>query len=133
MFGLLPAWKATKTDLAPALKSDASYGSPHRSRLRSGLIVLQVALSLALLIGGGLMLRALRQAQTINLGYDPQRAVEMSFDLRLQGYDSAQGREFQKRLLERARALPEVKSAGIANIIPVDLHISSEPVYIEGE
>jgi macrolide transport system ATP-binding/permease protein len=133
MFGLLPAWQATKTDLAPALKSDASYGSPHRSRLRSGLIVLQVALSLALLIGGGLMLRALRQAQTINLGYDPQRAVEMSFDLRLQGYDSAQGREFQKRLLERVRALPGVESAGIANIIPVDLHISSQPVYIDGQ
>jgi predicted permease len=133
MFGLLPAWQATKTDMAPALKSDASYGSPHRSRLRSGLIVLQVALSLALLIGGGLMLRALRQAQTIDLGYDPQRAVEMPFDLRLQGYDSAQGREFQKRLLERVRALPGVESAGIANIIPVDLHISNQPVYTEGQ
>ena len=133
LFGLLPAWQATKADLAQALKNDASFGSPHRSRLKSGLIVLQVALSLALLVGGGLMLRALRQAQTINLGYDPQRAAEMSFDLRLQGYDSAQGREFQKRLLERARALPGVESAGIASIIPVDLHISSEPVFIEGE
>jgi putative ABC transport system permease protein len=133
LFGLLPAWQATKADLAQALKNDASFGGAHRSRLKSGLIVLQVALSLALLVGGGLMLRALRQAQTINLGYDPQRAVEISFDLRLQGYDSAQGREFQKRLLERARALPGVESAGIANIIPVDLHISSEPIYIEGE
>src|SRR5215510_8475598 len=133
LFGLLPAWQATKADLAQALKNDASLGGAHRSRLKSGLIVLQVALSLALLVGGGLMLRALRQAQTINLGYDPQRAVEISFDLRLQGYDSAQGREFQKRLLERARALPGVESAGIANIIPVDLHISSEPVYVEGE
>jgi predicted permease len=132
-FGLLPALQATKTDLAQALKNDASFGSPHRSRLMSGLIVLQVALSLALLIGGGLMIRALRQAQTINLGYDPQGAIEMSFDLRLQGYSSAQGREFQKRLLERARALPGVESAGIANIIPVDLHISSDPVYIEGQ
>jgi predicted permease len=133
LFGLLPAWQATKADLAQALKNDASFGSPHRSRLKSGLIVLQVALSLALLIGGGLMLRALRQAQTIDLGYDPRRAIEMSFDLRLQGYDSAQGREFQKRLLERVRALPGVESAGIANIIPVDLHISSERVSIEGQ
>src|SRR5215831_10329821 len=133
LFGLLPAWQATKTDLSSALKNETSFGAPHRSRLKSGLIVLQVALSLVLLVGGGLMLRALRQAQTINLGYDPQRAVEISFDLRLQGYDGAQGREFQKRLLERARALPGVESAGIANVIPVDLHISSEPVYIEGE
>jgi predicted permease len=132
LFGLLPAWQATKADLGQALKNDASFGSPHRSRLKSGLIVLQVALSLALLVGGGLMLRALRQAQTIDLGYDPRRAIEMSFDLRLQGYDSAKGREFQKSLLERVRALPGVESAGAANIIPVDLHISSEPIFIEG-
>src|SRR5262245_7129017 len=133
LFGLLPAWQATKTDLASSLKNETSFGGPQRSRLKSGLIVLQVALSLVLLVGGGLMLRALRQAQTINLGFDPQRAVEMSFDLRLQGYDSAQGREFQKRLLERARSLPGVESAGMANIIPVDLHISSVPVSIEGQ
>ncbi len=133
LFGLLPAWQATKADLGQALKNDASFGSPHRSRLKSGLIVLQVALSLALLVGGGLMLRALRQAQTIDLGYDPRRAIEMSFDLRLQGYGSAKGREFQKSLLERVRALPGVESAGAANIIPVDLHISSEPIFIEGQ
>jgi predicted permease len=133
LFGLLPAWQATRTDLASALKSDASFSVLHRSRLKSGLIVLQVALSLALLIGGGLMVRALMQAQTINLGYDPQHAIEMSFDLRLQGYDGAQGREFQKRLLQRVLALPGVESAAMANIIPVDLHISSEAVFIEGK
>ncbi|HEY6403733.1 MAG TPA: FtsX-like permease family protein, partial [Blastocatellia bacterium] len=116
-----------------ALKNAASFGSPHRSQLKSGLIILQVALSLALLIGGGLMVRALLQAQTINLGYDPQRAIEMSFDLRLQGYDNAQGREFQKRLLERVRALPGIDSAAMTNIIPVDLHISSQSVFIEGQ
>ena len=133
LFGLLPAWQATKTDLGQALKNGASFGSPHRSRLKSGLIVLQVAVSLALLVGGGLMLRALRKAQNIDLGYDPRRAIEMSFDLRLQGYDSAKGREFQKSLLERVRALPGVESAGAANIIPVDLHFSSEPIFIEGQ
>jgi macrolide transport system ATP-binding/permease protein len=133
LFGLLPAWQATRTDLASALKNDGSFGSPQRSLLKSGLIVVQVALSLALLVGSGLMVRALLQAQTINLGYDPQGAIEISFDLRLQGYDSARGREFQKRLLERVRALPGVESAGIANIIPVDLHISSGPVSTEGQ
>jgi predicted permease len=133
LFGLLPAWQATKTDLVSALKSDASFSSLQRSRLKSGMIVLQVALSLSLLIGGGLMARALMQAQTINLGYDPQNVVELSFDLRLQGYDSSQGREFQKRLLQRVLALPGVESAAMANIIPVDLHISSEAVSIEGK
>ncbi len=132
LFGLLPAWQATKTDLAPALKDEVSFGGQRRSWWKSGLIVLQVALSLLLLVGGGLTLRALGQANTIKLGYDPQRAFEISFDLRLQGYTNAQAREFQKRLLERVRALPGAQSAGIADLTPVDLHFSRTPIFLDG-
>jgi predicted permease len=133
LFGLLPAWQATKTDLVPALKDEFSFGGYRRSWLKNSLIVFQVALSLVLLIGGGLMLRGLRQAQTIELGFTPQHAGEVSFDLRLQGYDEARGKEFQKRLLERVRALPGVQSAGIADLAPVDLHFSRDRVFIEGQ
>jgi predicted permease len=133
LFGLLPAWQATKTDLVPALKDEFSFGGYRRSWLKNSLIVFQVALSLVLLIGGGLMLRALRQAQTIELGFTPQHAGEVSFDLRLQGYDEARGKEFQKRLLERVRTLPGVQSAGIADLAPVDLHFSRDRVFIEGQ
>jgi len=133
LFGLLPAWQATKTDLVSALKDDASFGGYRRSWLKNSLIVAQVALSLVLLIGGGLMLRALQQAQTIHLGFNPERAVEVSFDLRLQGYEDARGREFQKRLLERVRALPGVQFAGLADSAPVDLHFSRDKVFIEGQ
>jgi predicted permease len=133
LFGLLPALQATKTDLVSALKDDLSFGGHRRSWLKSGLIVFQVALSLVLLIGGGLMLRALQQAQTIKLGFNPQNAVEVSFDLRLQGYDSAQGKEFQKRLLERVRTLPGARAAGIADLVPVDLHFSRSSIFIEGQ
>jgi predicted permease len=132
LFGLLPALQATKSDLVPALKDDVSFGGPHRSWLKSSLIVLQVALSLVLLIGGGLMIRALRHAGTINLGFDPQNAAAVSFNLRLQGYDNAQGREFHKRLLERVRAIPGVQYAGITDLAPVDLHFSRARVFIEG-
>ncbi|MEK6407686.1 MAG: ABC transporter permease [Acidobacteriota bacterium] len=133
LFGLLPALQATKTDLMHALKDEASFGSHRRSWLKSSLIVSQMALSLVLLVGGGLMMRALEQAQTINLGFDPNNAVEVAFHLRLQGYESAQGKEFQKRLLERVRALPEARSAGIADLVPVDLHFSRAAVFIEGQ
>jgi len=133
LFGLLPAWQATKTDLVPALKDEFSFGGYRRSWLKNSLIVFQIALSLVLLIGGGLMMRALQKAQTIDLGFTPQRAGEVSFDLRLQGYDEARGREFQKRLLERVRALPGVQSAGIADLAPVDLHFSRDRVFIEGQ
>jgi predicted permease len=133
MFGLLPALQATKTDLLPALKDEGSFLGQRRSWLKSSLIVLQVALSLVLLVGGGLMLRALQQAQTINLGFNPQNAVDVSFNLRLQGYDKARGIEFQKRLLERVRALPGVQYAGLADMVPVDLHFSRARIFIEGQ
>jgi macrolide transport system ATP-binding/permease protein len=132
-FGLLPALQATKTNLVSALKDDASFSTYRSSWLKNGLIALQVALSLVLLIGGGLMVRALQQAETIPLGFVPQNAISVSFDLRLQGYEAAQGREAEKRLLENVRALPGVKAAGIADIVPVDLHISSSPIFIEGQ
>jgi macrolide transport system ATP-binding/permease protein len=133
LFGLLPALQAAKTDLVSALKDEVSFGGRRRSWLKSGLIVFQVALSLVLLIGGGLMLRALQQAQTVKLGFNPQNAVEVSFDLRLQGYDEARGKEFQKQLLERVRALPGAQSAGIADLVPVDLHFSRASIFIEGQ
>lgn len=133
LFGLLPAFQSTKVDLLTALKNETSLEGFRRSWLKSSLIVLQVALSLVLLVGGGLMLRALQRAQTINLGFDPNNAVEVSFDLRLQGYDNARGREFQKRLLERVRVLPGVQHAGIVDLAPVDLHFSRGSVFIEGQ
>ncbi|HEV2914378.1 MAG TPA: ABC transporter permease [Pyrinomonadaceae bacterium] len=133
LFGLLPALQATKVDLLSALKDETSFGNTRRSWWKSSLIVLQVALSLVLLVGGGLMLRALQRAQTINLGFNPQNAVEVSFDLRLQGYTDARGRDFQKRLLERVRVLPVVQSAGIVDLPPVDLHFSRGAVFIEGQ
>ena len=133
LFGLLPALQATRTDLVPSLKDEVSFGGHRRSWLKSSLIVAQVSLSLVLLVGGGLMMRALEKAQTINLGFDPQHAVEVAFDLRLQGYESARGKEFQKRLLERVRALPGVQSAVIADLVPVDLHFSRASIFVEGQ
>jgi len=133
LFGLLPALQATKTDLVSALKEEVSFGGHSRSWLKSSLIVAQVALSLILLVAGGLMMRALSQAQSIKLGFEPQRAIEVSFDLRLQGYQIGQAKEFQKRLLERVRSLPGVQSAGIADMVPVDLHFSRTSVFVEGQ
>ena len=133
VFGLLPALQATKTNLISALKDEASFGTYRSSWLKNSLIVFQIALSLVLLIGGGLMVRALQQAETIPLGFEPNNTIMVSFDLRLQGYDKGPGREAEKRLLEKVRALPGVKAAGIADIVPVDLHIASSSVYIEGQ
>lgn len=132
LFGLLPALQATKTDLLAALKDEMPIAGLKRSRLKNGLIVFQVALSFLLLICGGLVLRSLLQAETVRLGFDPRNAIEATFDLRLQGYDEGAGLQFQKTLLDRLRANPEVRAAGIADLVPVDLHFGRTPVYIEG-
>jgi predicted permease len=133
LIGLLPALQSTKVDLQDALKDKTPFGGYRRSILKNSLIVLQVCLSLILLIGAGLMVRALQRAQSINFGFDPQNSVAVSFDLRLQGYDLARGREFQKQLLERLHALPEVKAAGMIDLVPVDVHFSREWIFVEGQ
>jgi predicted permease len=79
------------------------------------------------------MVRALQRAQTMDLGFDPRNAVEVSFDIRLQGYDKDRGLEFQRALLERVRALPGVQYAGLVDLPPVDLHFSRTSVYVEGQ
>lgn len=133
LFGLLPAFQATKVDVQPALKGETAGSTSRRSLLKNGLIVLQVSLSLVLLVAGGLMLRALQRAQTLDLGFDPKNAVEASFDLRLQGYDKARALEFHKRLLERMRHLPGVQSVGLVDLPPVDLHFSRGSIFLEGQ
>jgi macrolide transport system ATP-binding/permease protein len=131
-FGLLPALQATKADLLTALKDSGTAAPGRESTWKKGLIVMQVAVSLVLLIGGGLMLRALSRAQTIPLGFTPERAAEVSFDLRLQGYPPAAWPDLQQRLLERVRSLREVRSAAVADVIPVDMHFSRVRVYADG-
>jgi predicted permease len=133
VFGLLPALQSTRQDLVPALKNEVSLGGHRRSWLRNGLVVLQVSLSLLLLICAGLVLRGFQRAQWINPGFTPQRSLQLSFDLNLQGYDGARVQSFKQQLLTRVRALPGVESAGIGNYVPLSLNMNTNSVYIEGQ
>jgi predicted permease len=131
-FGLVPALQATKADLATVLKDSAASGTRQSAAWRNGLIIVQVAISLVLLTGAGLMWRALGHTSTMILGFDPKGAVEVSFDLRLQGYTPEQGREMQLRLLDNLRAIPGLTSAALTDMAPIDLHYSRARVYAEG-
>jgi predicted permease len=133
LFGLLPAWQATKPDLIPALKDEASGGAPQRAWLRNALVVAQVALSLVLLAGAGLIVRSLQQAQMIGPGFDIEHTVTASVDLNLQGYDRARARAFQKQLLARVEALPGVQAASFIGTLPLNLDRSSSGIYAEGQ
>ena len=132
MFGLVPALQATRADLIGVLKDSAASTERHSVAWRNGLIVVQVAVSLVLLTGAGLMWRALGHTGSMALGFEPDGAVEVSFDLRLQGYTAAQGGELQQRLLGSVRALPGIRQAALADVVPIDLHFSRSRVYAEG-
>ena len=131
LFGLMPALQTTRGDLVPALKDGVPSAHRHDRTWKKALIVVQVAVSVVLLVGGGLVLRGLGRAYEIPLGFVPQRAAEVSFDLRLQGYATAAGREFQRELLTRVRAVPGVRHAALADMIPVDLHFTRTRVYAD--
>lgn len=133
LFGLLPALQATRPDLVPSLKDDASASGFRRAWLRNGLVVAQMALSVLLLICAGLIVRSLQVAQTMRPGFNPDNAVAMTFDVGLQGYDEARGRAFHKQLLERVRVLPNVKAASLAQNLPLELTFNNSTIYIEGQ
>jgi macrolide transport system ATP-binding/permease protein len=134
LFGLAPALQATKTDLVSALKDSASLSGYRRSRLRGGLIVAQISMSMLLLIVAGLVIRSLQRVKTLDLGFEPELRLMMSFSLSLQGYDVAQAEQFQRRLMERVRAMPGVKSASYTIFPPLSpSRYRSTSVYVEDQ
>jgi len=133
IFGLAPALQSTRPNLLHALKDTSAQGGAGRTRLRSVLVVAQIAISLVVLIAAGLVVRTLQQLQTMNPGFEPQNALTMSFDLSLQGYDRARGQQFYRQVVERVRTVPGVKSAAVSSYIPLSLNYNSRGIYVEGE
>lgn len=115
LFGLAPAWRATDLTLADALKSSArSVQRGGRGRLTRGLVVVQVALSLLLVVGAGLFLRSLQNLTTLPLGFASEHVVSASINPILGGYQPGGLDALQRRLVERAERLPSVQSASVA-------------------
>ena len=118
--GVVPALQSTRPDLVQALKSDTGgTATRQRLRLRSGLLVAQIAFSMLLLVVGGLFARTLTHARSIDPGFDPRGVSIASLDLGLANYDSASGRRVAATLLERARAIPGVRSASLSTMLPL--------------
>src|SRR5215813_804297 len=132
LFGLLPALQATKPELVPALKDETALGGYRRSRLRSTLVVAQVALSLVLLVAAGLVVRSLQHVQVMSPGFNPENVVSLTMGLSLQGYDETRGKQFQQQMIERVQNLPGVKAAAIINRLPLSLGYSESDIFIEG-
>ena len=120
VFGLVPALQGTRPDVVGDLKDEAgSSGGRTRARLRHGLVIVQVSLSLLMLVAAGLFVQSFRNAQQASPGFNPSGVLLASYDLFPNGYDEASGRQFHHRLVEEVAALPGVSSVALARRVPL--------------
>jgi predicted permease len=119
VFGVAPAWRTSGLELASVMKDDLSPRSGSRGRIRSALVVSQVAVSLVLLVGAGLALRSLASVRDADAGVDPRNVAVIDINLQPGGYDEARGAVFFETLLETVRAQPGVEAASLAARLPI--------------
>jgi predicted permease len=120
VFGLGPAWKLSRTSVVPELKEQGGEDSRKRLRwfgARNILVAAQIALSLALLTTAGLFTRGAMKAGQADPGYSYEGQALLSVDTSLAGYTSAQGKDIYRRLMERVRGIPGVRSASLASLV----------------
>jgi predicted permease len=133
--GLLPALRLTREGLGEALKRSTGRTASESGggRMRSMLIVAEVALSLILLIGAGLLIRSLWMLRSVNPGFDPDHVITMFLSIPSTKFTTPQQQiSFYDRVLRRVRALPGVQSAGVIDALPLADSGSHQPVQIEG-
>src|SRR5438270_129208 len=109
--GCVPALQVGRADLTPALKAGAREGRYRRSRLRSGLLVGQVALTVTLIVGAGLFVRSLRNVEGQDFGFDPAHTLLATIDLRAAGYRPVEINQLNLQMLARLQVLPGVEAA----------------------
>ena len=130
--GIVPAIRASRGNLSAILHEGGRGVVGGKNRLRTALVVAQVAGSLMLLIIAGLFTRSLSEAQRTNLGFDPNHVLNMGMDPNEIGYNQAQTRDFYKNLLARVRTLPGVVSASVAGATPMGYYNNGDNVAVEG-
>lgn len=134
LFGVAPAFKASVPDLADTLKLGGRGGSIGwgRNKLRSLLVVSEIALSLVALVGAGLFIRSMRDAQKMDPGFESKNLFMLAFDLGALHYDEGHGQQFLRAAVERANAAPGVKAAAVASNFPLGGGFA-RTVFPEGE
>ena len=134
VFGLVPALQAAKA--SPNLSIKEQIPSFARFGRRSGpislLVAAEISVCLVLLLGAGLLVRALTRAQTIDAGFETKHVLAVSLDLGVHGYDDRSAAEFNRRLTERLQALPEVQSSTVVSLVPLGGVSRAAPLSLPG-
>jgi macrolide transport system ATP-binding/permease protein len=135
MIGLIPAMQTRNLDVAGALKAEAAgvVGAGGKAWVRSGLVLMQVALSFILLVGAGLLVQSLQKIRTTSPGFSTHDVLDTAVNLVAAGYDAPRAQTFQDELLERVKVLPGVESAAYGRMTPMSYgSYSSSVIAVDG-
>lgn len=133
LFGLAPAVRALRLDLSTPLREGGRRMTSGANRFRGGLVVAELALSIVLLVGAGLMVRSLWLLQRIDVGFDPQNVLTLQLALPPEGYgDVERVTGFYAELADRVRAMPGVSHAGFMRLLPLGSSIGDYGLDVDG-
>jgi putative ABC transport system permease protein len=136
LFGLVPAWQASKPELVDSLKEGgrSGVGGAKGQRVRNGLVVAEVALALALLIGAGLMLRSFLAVQNYDIGIDPKNTLTFRVGLPPSQYPNKQvASRFFQQLIPKLTEIPGVIAAGATTSLPAAGDIGADAIVLKGD
>jgi len=134
LFGLAPAWRATRFDLTTALKeSNRSSSGVARSRLSKVLVIAQVTMSLVLLVGAGLFIRTLRNLQQVEVGFNQENLLVFTLRPGANGYKDERLVQLYQQMLARLETLPGVRSATFAHVPLLAHYMDNSGLILPGE
>src|SRR5436309_6821871 len=131
VFGMAPAWQASRANLTQALQEGGRGSTGSRQRLRSALVVSEIALTLAVLVGAGLLIRSFWRLQQVDSGFDARNVLMMQISVKAGPGEGAIAALFQQ-LREKVRSLPGVKSVAVSDGLPILRDANWSPFNIEG-
>jgi len=132
-FGILPALKASRPELVAALKDDASMAAPGRAfGMRHALVVIQVAVSVVLLVGGVLLMRSVFAGFNTNPGFKVDGLITATVSMDLHGYDEGRATQFFERASARIQQLPGVQAVSLAERLPFSPNIHTTTIVVDG-
>jgi predicted permease len=134
IFGILPALHLSRQDLNHSLKEGGrQQGAAVGRGAREMLIIAEVAMSMVLLVGAGLLIRSLQRLEDVDPGFNADRVVTMEVSLAMARYEEGQQMPFYQQLEERVRRLASVRSVGAANMLPLSSNYDSRGIQIEDD
>ncbi len=134
IFGLAPALQISKPNLAEALKETGRGSGPaaSRNRLRSALVISEIAMTLVLLVCAGLLIRTVARLRNVDAGFNPNNVLAMNIGLPQAKYPKPENViAFNKEIVERITALPGVKAAGTTSVLPLSDNFDGRGLAVE--